>query len=275
MMLDARYRVFRSLLGLGLLTVTMGCFAPSYHMVEPGGNPLRELDYLWLEVDRIFPGGLPSKVTIQEVEGDNASFVIETSTVGIPRGLKVRERRGEIIRQLTHLALNRLSGGDEETRGRCFDDDVSFLRQAVACYLYRMKAEQEDLVNEAYRVAAMEASADRLSPLMVRDWEAFYWRGLWSDRSREWNQEGLKALVSLGDYIERNYGLTRLAPVFTALAEEYSLDGAMRERMGVELETLLKEWLAEARDRHPDKPDANSEKPETDTAVLGDDGALR
>jgi hypothetical protein len=80
---------------------------------------------------------------------------------------------------------------------------------------------------------------------MLRDWETFYYRGYWSDQYREWNLDGLRALVSLGDYLERTVGLAKLGPVFQGLAEEITLDASVQEHLGMDLDTLLMGWREE------------------------------
>ena len=128
-----------------------------------------------------------------------------------------------------------------------------FLEQAVAGYLDRKASgilEQE--LEEASRIAARMFRAGELDFLGLRDWESFYYRGYWSDQFEEWNIEGLRALTTLGDYFERNYSLSALAPVFKLLGSDRSLDEAVREVFKTELEMLLTEWREEILARVPE-----------------------
>ena len=230
-----------------------GCKSSSVHFVEPGGRSLQEVDYLWLEVDKVFPKALPERVILLQVSSPHSSFMIETNTIGIPSGLKTNIRRGKICRELTHLALHNLSGGDRTTRGHCFDNDVVFLEQAVAGYLDRKTSgilEQE--LEAASRIAARMFRAGELGFLALRDWESFYYRGYWSDQFEEWNIQGLRALTTLGDYFERNYSLSTLAPVFKLLGSDRSLDDAVKEVFKTDLDTLLTEWREEILARVPE-----------------------
>ncbi len=191
-----------------------------------------------------------ARVALSEVPALHATFMIENNSIGIPAGLKSHIRRGKISRELTHLALHSLSGGDRDVPGRCFDNDVVFLEQAVAGYMDRKAADLlEEGLEEADRLAVELFGKEGFSLHDLRDWETFYYRGFWSDQYREWNIDGLRIMTSLGDYFERNYGLSSLGPVFEGLGDGAMLDEAVREVYSRELESLLEEWRQEVLER--------------------------
>jgi hypothetical protein len=236
------------LLLLVLTAWSGGCKAtPPGHFYNTSGKALREMDHLWEEVDTVFPGALPERVKLVWVGGLHSSFMIDENAIGIPSNMMSHIRRGKICRMLTHLALHRLSGGGPSAPGRCFDNDVVFLEQAIAGYMDRKAAGLIDVEKvEATRLAAEMFRDKSMSEADLRDWEAFYYRGYWSDQFTEWNLEGLRALFSLGEYLERSYGISRFGPVFEALDdEEESLDHAVQEIMGMSLKEMLKAWKEE------------------------------
>lgn len=237
------------LLALGFV----GCEStPVGHFYNTNGRPLREMDRLWDEVNNHFPGALPTQVKLVWVGGLHSSFMIDSGAIGIPSHMKSSIRRGKICRMLTHLALHELSGGDETNPGRCFDNDVVFLEQAIAGYLDRKAAGLLEEEREAAdRIAAEIFRTKGWVIDDLRDWEAFYYRGFWSDQFREWNLEGLRALFSLGDYLERTIGLAAFGPVFETLGDGRTLDEAVREELGTDLGELLRAWQAAVLDRVP------------------------
>lgn len=245
--------VFPALL-LGTALACGGCASTKGpHLLGPGGTPLPQMDYLWNLVNDVFPGALPPRVRVVQVEGPHASFMIDTDSIGIPAGIKSNVRRGKICRELTHLALHRLSGGDAEKPGRCFDNDKVFLEQAVAGFLDRKAAEILDAeLAEVESLAAEKFRAGELSIHDLRDWEAFYYRGYWSDQYKEWNLEGLRILVSLGAYLDRTYGLAALGPVFEDLGGGKTLDEAVQDRLGRRVEEILSDWQKDVLRRVPE-----------------------
>ncbi|MBU0756217.1 MAG: hypothetical protein KJ645_13835 [Planctomycetes bacterium] len=242
---------------LVLLALLGGCSSTSPgHFHNANGRPLHEMDRLWEEVDSVFPGALPQQVKLVWVGGLHSSFMIEDGAIGIPSHMKSHIRRGKICRMLTHLALHALSGGDRIDPGRCFDNDVVFLEQAIAGYLDRKAAGLiEEERGEADRLAAEMFRTEGWTPDDLRDWETFYYRGYWSDQFQEWNLEGLRTLFSLGDYLERTFGLSAFGPVFQALAEGGSLDVAVRDVLGTELHALLEAWRDEVLNGVPEIAD--------------------
>jgi len=204
---------------------------------------MREWDYLWEQVDRVFPGALPERVTLIWMDGVHSSFRIEAASIGIPSLMDSNIRRGKICRMLAHLALHRLSGGDGKTPGRCFDNDAVFLEQAVAGYMDREGAGLlESELGEINALAARLFRDGSLTLVALRDWEAFYHRGYWSDEYRNWNEEGLRALISLGGFLEERFGLAALGPVFDELGEGYSLNQAFQRVLEVDLDETLSAW---------------------------------
>lgn len=245
-----------SLYPKALLAVMLlfGCTAPKHHFITPDGRPLQEMDYLWEMVDKVFPEALPHNVTLVWVNTPHSSFMIESDSIGIPLRFKSHIRRGKICRELTHLALHYLSGGEPNNRGKCFDNDVVFLEQAIAGYMDRKGTGLlEEGVESSGKTAARLFRSSEMTLLGLRDWETFFWRGRWSDQYKEWNLEGLEALVSLGDYLERSYGLSTFAPVFESLAEGTTLDRAVREVLLLDIEQLLNEWQDDVLARHPEE----------------------
>jgi hypothetical protein len=221
----------------------LGCAGPEGHFVDSGGMPRTEVDYLWEEVNRVFPDALPEQVKLVMVSGPHATFMIESNAIGIPTAYPSRLRRGKVCRTLTHLALHYLSGGDDKRPGRCFDNDVVFLEQAVAGYMDHKGAERlKEALESSTRLAAGMIREGGLTALQLRDWETFYYRGFWSDQFRSWNIEGLRALETLGDYLARTYGLGSVGRVFERLGDDRSLDEAVREVFQLEVETLLNRW---------------------------------
>ncbi|MHC4942861.1 MAG: hypothetical protein ACYTG7_07545 [Planctomycetota bacterium] len=246
-----------------VLAVGLGCSAPAGHFVNPKGQSLLEMDHLWEEVDEVFPGALPRRVKLVWVGGLHSSFMIDTNAIGVPSHMKSNIRQGKICRMLTHLALHRLSGGDTKTPGRCFDNDVVFLEQAIAGYLDRkgagiLEVEQQ----ESAALAARMFRDGSLTLSLLRDWEAFYYRGFWSDQYKEWNLDGLRALVSLGDYLERTVTLSRMGAVFQGLDEDITLDASVLEHLGMSLDTLLNGWREEVLASNPEESSGEQAEPE-------------
>ena len=235
------------------LLVSSNCYSGgSGHFVNANGQALTEFDYLWEEVDKVFPGALPRTVKLVWVGGLNASFMIDSNAIGIPTSLQSNVRRGKICRELTHLALHYLSGGDAERPGRCFDNDVVFLEQAVAGYMDRKAAGLlEEELEEASALAARMFREDGVTVMDLRDWESFFYRGYWTDQSREWNVDGMRALVTLGDYLERSYTLSLTAGVFERLADDLTLDEAVSAVLKRDLALLLEDWRDEVLARVP------------------------
>jgi hypothetical protein len=240
----------------GLVLVLAGCGSSSGggHFVNTKGQMLSEFDYLWEQVNEVFPGALPRTVKLVWVGGLNASFMIDSSAIGIPTMLQSNIRRGKICRELTHLALHYLSGGDTQRPGRCFDNDVAFLEQALAGYMDRKGAGvlEEDL-EAASNLAADLFRNEGLKVMDLRDWETFFYRGYWTDQFHEWNMDGLRALTTLGDYMERNFTLSLTAGVFRKLDDDLSLDQAVKEVLNVELELMLEDWRDEILARVPEE----------------------
>lgn len=241
------------LAALVLLFAGCGSSSGGGHFVNTKGQSLSEFDYLWEQVNEVLPGALPRTVKLIWVGGLNSSFMIDSFAIGIPTYLQSNIRRGKICRELTHLALHNLSGGDAQRPGRCFDNDVVFLEQSIAGYMDRKAASllEEDL-EEASKLAAAMFRKDGLLVMDLRDWESFFYRGYWTDQSREWNMDGLRALVTLGDFLERNYTLSLTAGVFAKLADDYTLDQAVKEVLNAELELLLEDWRDEILARVPE-----------------------
>lgn len=245
---------------LVLLCAACGATGGGAHFINSQGKPLREMDHLWEEVNAVFPGALPGHVKLVWTGGLHSTFMIETHSIGIPSNMKSHIRQGKVCRMLTHLALHRLSGGDNNSPGRCFDNDVAFLEQAIAGYLDRKAAglvEEERIA--AGRMAAELFRTGELRLAELRDWEAFYYRGYWSDQFREWNLDGLRALFSLGDYLDRRMGLSSFGPVFQALADDKSLDEAVRDVLGVELDMVLSDWRDEVLAEYPEVEEDTTE----------------
>jgi len=168
--------------------------------------------------------------------------------------------RGEICRELTHLALHSLSGGDQENRGRCFDNDKVFFQQAISGYMCRKGAGQiPDKIDESCKLAAELFREESLSLHHLRDWETFYWRGLWSDQSAEWNHKGLLALISLGSYIEEKYSIKKSGEVFKLLADDISLDESVMKVFAIDLSELIKNWRTDVLNRYPSEEKQNDQ----------------
>ena len=224
------------------------------HILGPSGASMPQMEYLWNMVNDYFPGALPRKVHLVQIQGPHASFMIDTDSIGIPEGLKNNVRRGKVCRELTHLALHHLSGGDEEKPGRCFDNDVVFLEQAVAGFMDRKAAELLDKeLAEVNPLAAKKFRDGSLSIHDLRDWESFFYRGYWSDQYKEWNLEGLRIMTSFGEYLDRTYGLSALGPVFKDLGRGSTLNEAMKKHLGRTVEEILLDWRRELLDRVPEK----------------------
>ncbi|MFH2000548.1 MAG: hypothetical protein ABIK28_12755 [Planctomycetota bacterium] len=254
---------------LGLAT-TFGCSSPKGHFINSQGQPLLEMDYLWEDLNEVFPGALPQRVKIVWVSGLHSSFMIDSNAIGIPSHMKSHIRRGKICRELTHLALHSLSGGDSKTPGRCFDNDIAFLEQAIAGYIDRRAA---DILDKELAAARVQAAGmfrnNTLSITDLRDWESFFFRGFWSDQYTQWNLDGLRILMTLGDYLERNIGLSKMVPVFESLGEGHSLDQAFSDVLKTRLDTHLKAWRDELLAAVPDaavEPEEKNTNPEQETA---------
>ncbi len=268
--LVSRFSRIRLFFFLAMLVLVAGCKTNSGHFLAPDGRPLRDLDYLWEEVDTVFPGALPDKVTFQLVDGPHAVFMIESNSIGIPAMFKPEIRRGKICRTLTHLALHSLSGGDKDSPGRCFDNDVVFLRQAIAGYMDRKATGfLQDEVEAASLQAATMFRESKLSSLALRDWESFFYRGYWADQYREWNIDGIEALLSLGEYLERSYGLSAFALVFAQLGKGGSLDKVMKKVLGMNVDALVSAWREDVFSRYPEKDRLQEEEPRVDTDEHG------
>lgn len=248
------------------LSLITGCSAPKGHFVNSQGQPLLEMDYLWESVNDIFPEALPQRVKLVWVSGPHSSFMIDSNAIGIPAHMKSHIRRGKICRELTHLALHRLSGGDSKIPGRCFDNDIAFLEQAIAGYIDRSTADiLDDELDETRAQAAAMFRNGELSLADLRDWESFFYRGFWSDQYTKWNLRGLRVLVTLGDYLERTYGLNKLGPAFELLADDSTLDSAMEETLGVKLETILRAWRDELLEMVPEPVEEETTGPDPAT----------
>lgn len=238
-----------------LALAAAGCGTTGTGLVDQDGNPLPTLDPVWKLVHDSFPGGLEDQVTIRLIERTHSGFDIESGSILISRSYEPTVKRGKVAMGLTHLALNRLSGGEGPRRGRCFDNDVRFLEYALAIYMDRKAAgSMERELPGSYAAAARLIENGGISTAAVRDWEVFCYRGRWADQYEEWNLEGLSALMTLGQYLIEVLRLRTkdLGRVFEILAEDYqTLDRAYREVFGADLNETLEAWQRHVLDTAP------------------------
>jgi len=234
---------------LSLLVSAWSCAAPTARVVDETGHPVASLDSIWELVDSAFPGGLEKGVVVRLIDKDHSGFDIEQNAVVVSRSYSPTVSRGKVCMGLTHLALHRLSGGDAQRKGRCFDDDKRFLEYAVATYMDRTAAGsiEKELI-ESYTIAARLFREKKMSVPLLRSWEAFCYQGRWADQFEEWNLEGLRTLLSLGHFLvnEKNFLLEDLGRVFEELASEgVTLEQAFLSALGVDMNVTLVEWREE------------------------------
>jgi|GEM_PF-2473447 len=236
-----------------LLVVGAGCTATGSHMIDTENRPLPSFESLWEVVDGALPGALPVTVTVELIDGPHAAFDIERNAIMVSKFLRSDVARGKICMELTHLALHRLSGGDRTRRGRCFDNDKRFLEYALAVYMDRTQAGSlNNELREAYPLAARLFERKELSLDLLRDWDAFCYRGLWADQYREWNLDGLQVLVTLGHFVfqEKMWTWQDMSRVFGELSVPgTTLDGAFAKVLGADLDIALREWELLVRER--------------------------
>ena len=234
---------------LSLTAFGWSCAAPAARIVDETGHPIASLDSLWELVDGAFPGGLDKGIVVRLIDRDHSGFDIEQNAVVVSRSYTPTVSRGKVCMGLTHLALHRLSGGDAERKGRCFDDDKRFLEYAVATYMDRTAAGSlEKELSESHAIAARLLREEKLSVPLLRSWEAFCYQGRWADQFEEWNLEGLRALLSLGHFLvnEKNWLLEDLGRVFEELAnDETTLEQAFFSALGADMNVILVEWCEE------------------------------
>ncbi len=228
-----------------------GCGSTKGRIVDMQGRPSAELNYLWEEVDRIFPGALPDQVTLVFTERDYSGFDEKKNSVILSRNFLPSVIPGKICLGLTHLALHRMSGGDNQNPGRCFDNDIRFLEFTVALYMeYRVRDDFEKELEKAYGLAAHLFEEKSLSLLDLRDWNSFYYRGLWTDESGEWNLEGGKALLTLGRYFLERWPFSRIGEIFELLGDrEMTLEDAVREALDIEVTEIFEGWKEDVLER--------------------------
>jgi len=235
-----------TLLLLFLLATTWSCTAPSARIVDDTGHPIASLDSIWELVNGAFPGGLEKGVVVRLIDKDHSGFDIEQNAVVVSRSYSATVSRGKVCMGLTHLALHRLSGGDAQRKGRCFDDDKRFLEYAIATYMDRTAAGSfEKELSESHSIAGRLFREKKMSLPLLRSWEAFCYRGRWADQFEEWNLEGLRALLSLGHFLvnEKNFLLEDLGQVFEELAREgVTLEQAFLSALGADMNVVLAEW---------------------------------
>ncbi len=232
-------------LALGLLC-SWSCAAPTARIVDETGHPVASLDSIWELVNSTFPGGLEKGVVVRLIDKNHSGFEIEQNAVVVSRSYPPAVSRGKVCMGLTHLALHRLSGGDEKRKGRCFDDDKRFLEYAVASYMDRTAAGSLGKeLHRSYDIASRLFREQKLSVPLLRSWEAFCYQGRWADQFEEWNLEGLGALLTLGHFLvnEKNWLLADLGRVFEELAEEeVTLEQAFFSVLGADMNATLLEW---------------------------------
>jgi hypothetical protein len=224
----------------------LGCSTVEGYMVDDAGQRIASLDSLWEVVNDAFSGALPKPVTVRLIDATHSGFDIESNAVMISRSFSAQVSRGKVCMGLTHLALHRLTGGDERNKGRCFDNDVRFLEYAVATYMDRIAAgSMEQERPQSFAVAARLVQEGKLSVALLRNWEAFCYKGRWADQFEEWNLEGLQALLTLTCFFvnEKGWELKDLGRVFARLEDrDLSLDAAFFQELGADLNAALGEW---------------------------------